>query len=342
MSMTLESAVSALGAVEARRTDARLEQRLAEVQDLLADELVSVERRLAEIVTQGAEPATDAAAHLVTLGGKRIRPLALLAAAACFGEVPEVARELAVVSELVHSATLLHDDVVDEGNVRRGAPTARRTWGNGISVLAGDLLLVHALDRTQRFAPEIMPDLTATLRRLVDGEVVQLRGRTQLDVSEATYERILRDKTASLFAFCARTGGRLGGASIEQQDSLATFGELLGIAFQLVDDVLDYAGETTGKTLFADLGEGKLTLPLVIAARLRPELEALLRRIHAGDPEPVEQVSRIVLSSGACDEVRRRARHATDRAVHSLREIPASPARGLLELVAFQLADRVS
>src|SRR5690606_29292148 len=121
-------------------------------------------------------------------------------------------RELAVVVELVHSATLLHDDVIDEGNERRGAPAARRLWGNGISVLAGDLLLVQALEKTASVAPELSSDLLATLRRLVDGEIVQLRGRLELDPSPAVYDLILRDKTASLFAWATRTGARVGGA----------------------------------------------------------------------------------------------------------------------------------
>jgi octaprenyl-diphosphate synthase len=196
--------------------------------------------------------------------------VALLLSAACFGPIPQAARELSVVAELVHSATLLHDDVVDEGLERRGAPAARRIWGNAVSVLGGDLLLVHALERTLTHAPAVLPDLVLTLRRLVDGEVIQLRGRNELDVREATYERILRDKTASLFAFATRAGARLGGAGSDAQVKLGEFGELLGVAFQLVDDVLDYQGEDTGKHLFQDLREGKLTLPLFSTVPMVP------------------------------------------------------------------------
>jgi octaprenyl-diphosphate synthase len=250
--------------------------------------------------------------------------------------------QLGAVVELVHSATLLHDDVVDEGMERRGAATARMRWGNGVSVLAGDLLLVNALERTQTHAPELLADLIGTLRRLVDGEIVQLRGRTELDVSEETYERVLRDKTASLFAFATRAGATLGGANEPGRVALGEFGEALGIAFQLVDDVLDYQGEATGKTLFADLTEGKLTLPLVLAARAVPGLDDDLRRIHAGERDLVASVSRRVLESGACDEVRRRARQVTDRAVQALQGIPESPARRLLEMVAHQLTARMA
>jgi octaprenyl-diphosphate synthase len=269
-----------------------------------------------------------------------VRPVALLLSAACFGAIPAAARELAVVTELVHSATLLHDDVVDEGLERRGAPAARRLWGNAVSVLGGDLLLVHALERTSVHAPEMLADLIDTLRRLVDGEVVQLRGRAELDVSPETYERILRNKTASLFAWATRVGARCAGASAVDQGRMSVFGEQLGMAFQLVDDLLDYSGEQTGKTLFADLTEGKLTLPLVLAVARVPALADPLRRIHAGDRGPVDEVSRQVLASGACGEVRVRAAHHTERAIDALSGVGSGPAARLLELVARQLAHR--
>ncbi len=341
--MPAAAAAEILGrAAEAQGTDQRVSDRIATVQDLLADDLSWIESALAGAVDEGETPATFAARHLVTRGGKRVRPIALLLSAACFGRITPAAREMAAVAELVHSATLLHDDVVDEGMERRGVPTSRLSWGNAISVLGGDLLLVHALSRAQQHAPEVMPDLIATLRRLVDGEIVQLRGRSELDVSEATYERILRDKTASLFAWSTRTGARLAGASLEDQERLAGFGERLGIAFQLVDDVLDYSGADTGKTLLTDLREGKLTLPLVLAVARMPELVQPLKRIYAGDREPVTLVSRAVIESGACDEVRRRASAHTRSAVDALRSVQPGPARVLLENVAQQLAARAA
>jgi octaprenyl-diphosphate synthase len=241
---------------------------------------------------------------------------------------------------LLHSATLLHDDVVDEGMERRGAVTARRLWGNGVSVLAGDLLLVCSLELTQNHGAELMPSLISTLRQLIEGEILQLRGRVELDVTEATYQRILLDKTASLFRWSAGTGARLAGASVDHQEKLAAFGEHLGGAFQLVDDVLDYSGEQTGKTLLADLAEGKLTLPLVLAVERRPQIAELLGRSHGGDREPVEQVGREVVASGACDEVRQRARRFTELAVTQLEDIGPSPARSLLVEVASELARR--
>ncbi len=343
MSLPLSSALSVLAeSLDGKPEEDRLAAHVADVEALLEEDLGALEAALLDAVADGPSPAREAAHHLVARGGKRVRPLALLLSAACFGRVPPAARELAVVAELIHSATLLHDDVVDDGMQRRGAPTARRVWGNAVSVLAGDLLLAHALSRTLTAAPEAMPDLVATLRRLVDGEVVQLRGRQQLDLSEATYERVLRDKTASLFAWSTRMGARLGSATLAQQDALASFGERLGTAFQLVDDVLDYTGESTGKTLLADLADGKVTLPLVLAVRRRPELEVEVRRIQSGNALGLPHVRRAVLESGACEEARLRARQATDRAVEVLADVPRGPARALLEGVATELVDRVT
>ncbi len=343
MSFNVESALETLGqAAQQRKADDRLGERLASVRDLVGGDLQAIETKLREALELGLEPGRDAALHLIGLGGKRVRPMALLLSVACFGPINEAARQMATVAELLHSATLLHDDVVDDGMERRGAVTARRIWGNAVSVLGGDFVLVRSLELTGEHAPELMPSLVATLRQLIDGEILQLRGRTKLDVTEQTYLRVLRDKTASLFRWSTSTGAVLGGAEPGQCERLARFGEHLGMAFQLVDDVLDYSGEHTGKTLLADLAEGKLTLPLVLAVAERPELIQLVQRIHAGDREPVEYVGRQVLASGACDAVRRRARHHTELALTELSPIAPGSARMLLMEVATELARRVS
>jgi octaprenyl-diphosphate synthase len=341
MVLPIETAVRSLTrSAEDQAKDAKLLRRLGDLSALLEDDLAWVEAALAEATSRGERPGRDAAQHLVTRGGKRVRPMALLLSAACFGEVSEAARELALVSELVHSATLLHDDVIDDGKERRGAPTSRTLWGNAVSVLAGDLLLVEALERTGRHAPTVLPSLFATLRELVDGEVVQLRGRAELDVSRDTYDRVLRGKTASLFRWAAATGARLGGASAEDQARLGTFGELVGMAFQLVDDALDYASDSTQKTTLADLRDGKMTLPLVLTVERSPDLIHAVRRIHRGDDAPLNDVRRRVLESGACDEVRRLADANTARALEVLREVPDGKARSLLEDVVAQLSQR--
>jgi octaprenyl-diphosphate synthase len=343
MTLQLETAVSVLErGAQAKKADPRLEKRLSDVQSFLAEDLFAVERALSEAVSDGVEPGVSAARHLVAQGGKRVRPVSVLLAGRCFGKSGRAFVEMGAVVELIHSATLLHDDVVDEGLERRGVPTSRRLYGNGVSVLSGDLLLVNALERTQTHAPELLSDLISTLRRLVDGEIIQLRGRTELDLSEATYYRILSDKTASLFSLATRAGAVLAGASEEQCRALSQFGEALGIAFQLVDDVIDYAGHETGKAMFADLVEGKLTLPLVLAIERDPGLADLVRKIHDGDASPVAEVSRRVIASGACDEVRRRAKAYADQAQAALSVLPNVPARALLEVVALEMTKRLA
>jgi octaprenyl-diphosphate synthase len=341
MVLPLPAAVASLTRpAEEKAQDPKLVARLTELRALLADSLGFVETSLLEATSRGERPGRDAARHLVKQGGKRVRPMALLLSAACFGEVPPAARELALVAELIHTATLLHDDVIDDGTERRGAATSRMLWGNAVSVLAGDLLLVEALERTANAAPAVLGSLFATLRKLVDGEIVQLRGRAELDVSRETYDRVLRGKTASLFQWTTSTGARLAGASVEDQERLGTFGELVGMAFQLVDDALDYTSEATTKTALADLRDGKMTLPLVLALERRPELIEAVRRIHGGDDAPLPEVRRRVIETGACDDVRKLAAQSTTRALQVLASVRESPARTLLESVVAELANR--
>ncbi len=341
MVQPIEAAVLSLTrSAEDQAKDPKLSGRLADLRALLADDLAWIEAALTEACARGERPGRDAARHLISRGGKRVRPMALLLSAACFGQVPPAACEIALVTELIHTATLLHDDVIDDGKERRGSPTARILWGNAVSVLGGDLLLVEALDRTGRHAPEVLGDLFSTLRQLVDGEIVQLRGRAELDVSRATYDRVLRGKTASLFRFATETGARLGGGTPEDQKRLGTFGELVGMAFQLVDDALDYVSENASKTALADLRDGKMTLPLVLALERWPDLIGPVREIRLGDDAPLAEVRRRVVESGACDDVRRLAASQTGRALEVLATVPKTPARGLLESVVADLVKR--
>lgn len=337
-------------AATADRVGEGVQARMAEVHALLGDDLAAVGAELARLTQQGVSPATDAAAHLLEAGGKRVRPLTVLLGAACFGPPPPAARELAVVAELVHLATLLHDDVIDDGQERRGLTTSRRIWGNAVSVLAGDLLLTHALERTASAAPQaVLMDLFATLRRLVDGEVVQLRGRTRLEPSEEVYFRIVTDKTASLFSWAARAGAVVAGASPEAVAALGDFGVHVGVAFQLVDDVLDYSGDprATGKSLLGDLLEGKLTLPLIRAMAVRPSLAADVESVR-GDAAnesdrnaAVRRVAQEVQSSGVCEGVRALAEGETRRALAALSVVPACAGRELLGAIAGELAARI-
>jgi len=234
---------------------------------------------------------------------------------------------------------------VDDGQERRGKPTPRRLWGNAVSVLAGDLLLTHALERTAAAAPgAVLGDLFATLRRLVDGEIVQLRGRTRLEAREEVYFRIVHDKTASLFAWAARAGAATGGAPPEAVAALGEFGARVGVAFQLVDDVLDYDGDprATGKALLGDLIEGKLTLPLLRTLAARPALFDDVDAVRAGDEIAAGRVAEAVRASGACEGVRALAREETVRAERALEAVPACAARELLCSIAAELATRAA
>lgn len=317
--------------------------RLHDARALLGEDIARVEASLLAATADGCSPATDAATHLLTSGGKRVRPLCVLLGALACGQLTDEARALAAVAEMIHLATLLHDDVVDDAEERRGQPVAGRVFGNAVSVLAGDSLLVHALERTSRVGrPETLRELFATLRRLVDGEVIQLRGRTRLDATEETYASILDGKTASLFRWALRAGARAGGGSEADVDALGAFGGHLGVAFQLVDDALDYTGGQLGKDLHADLREGKVTLPLILAAQREPDLYDALERVRAGAPRPGERERLVAAGARAAGEVRERAWAESRRALDELTAVADSPARALLGAVASELVGRLS
>jgi len=320
-------------------------ERLARVRALLGEDIAHVDRELARLTREGVSPATDSAAHLLEAGGKRVRPLTVLLSSACFGIPPRVARDVAVVAELVHLATLLHDDVIDDGRERRGQPTSRRIWGNAVSVLAGDLLLTHALELTASAAPpDVLGGLFATLRRLVEGEIVQLRGRFELDASEDAYFRVVLDKTASLFEWAARSGAACSGASQTESTALGHFGAHVGVAFQLVDDVLDYAGEPalTGKAVLADALEGKLTLPLIRALAAGSVRTTDVEDLRSGNLDAAQRVAEGVRDSGVCSGIRALAVLETERALESLEVVPPGAARDMLSWIALDLEARVS
>ncbi|MCL2779233.1 MAG: polyprenyl synthetase family protein [Polyangiaceae bacterium] len=350
--MTFSTSLVALHAAAlAERVGEKAASRLSDVQALVGREMLEVEAIVVRHTSgrssggdvAGVPPATNAARHLSGAGGKRVRPMALLLITACFGPIDVRARELAAASELVHMATLLHDDVIDDGDERRGRSTSRRLWGNAVSVLAGDLLLVEALRLTTRAHAETSAELVQTLGRLVDGEVMQLRGRIAVSLEESTYFEIVRGKTASLFEWALRAGTRQAGGSQAAIDALGAFGGHLGVAFQLVDDVLDYVGDArvTGKAMLADLFEGKVTLPLLRAAATDSSLEPLVARVRQGDTDAAAQIAARVQGSGACEAVRDLAQSETALALAKLEAAPSCPARDILADVARGLVARI-
>jgi len=269
---------------------------------LVAADLRRVEELLAELLSSPVGPIPRVGHHLLGAGGKRLRPLlTLLAARAAFYD-GDATVALACVGELIHTATLLHDDVVDEGNVRRGRPAARIVHGNGIAVLVGDYCLARALETVGRAGGiTAVASLARAVTEMAEGEVAQLMNAGQVDLVPDDYYRIIDRKTATLVGWCCTVGGLLDPAL---EAALATYGREVGRAFQIADDVLDCAGDprATGKTRGQDLREGKLTLPVLLACQIQPplreRLQALLRRRAPYDGDEVAAILDEVRAAG--------------------------------------------
>ena len=326
---------------------ARLAVRLGDMAAFVGGDLEAFEEEFARLPREDARVG-QAASHLLDVGGKRLRPLCvMLAARVGSGFGPHV-MDLAVAVELVHSATLLHDDVVDLSDTRRGLPTARTIYGNAASVFAGDWLLVEALRRVRHSnLPGLLEDLLDTIERMIFAESLQLENRGRLTAGRDLYFQVVEGKTASLFAWAMRAGAVAGGLSEEQVKALSDFGDNLGVAFQAVDDLLDLTGDVThtGKELFTDLREGKMTYPLIVALEREPSLRPLVEEVLALDDESVpESTARRVLGilrqTGAVEDCRELARQRTAEAVGRLETLPSSRARRALRTVARAIVDR--
>jgi octaprenyl-diphosphate synthase len=324
-----------------------LADQLAQLQAWLGEDLGTLEAAIAAIHdTAGASDAgrslaVRAADHLLSRAGKRIRPICvLLGARLGAGANPGHTRNAALASELVHAATLLHDDVIDEGVERRGAPTARMVFGNSASILAGDHLLVEALRLVRTTGhDELLDDLLGVISEMVAGEALQLERRGRFEPNRDVYLRVIEGKTAALFRWALSAGGALGGLGREQTQALGRAGRALGLAFQLIDDVLDLEGSeaVTGKSVLADLREGKLTWPLILAAERDPGILAEFRDLAAGGPdgEParMQRILERVRRSRALSETRSFAQAQAGDATEALAQMRPSPARRAIELV---------
>ena len=305
-------------------------------------ELRDFEQEL-EILPRGERAVQKAALHLLDTGGKHLRPMCVVLASKVGRGWDERARQLALAVELVHTATLLHDDVVDVADVRRGQPTARAIWGNAASIFAGDWLLVEALRRIRRAGVEgLLDDMLAIIEEMILAESLQLERRGRLHAPAGKIEdyfRVAEGKTAALFRWAMIAGARAGGVSREEEAALERYGIDLGVAFQVVDDCLDFEGDVavTGKALFADLREGKLTYPLLVALDREPALERVVSAVLAEEaPSPAQcaEVTAGLVRTGALVEARRLARARIDGAVGALAAIPDGPAKAALVTVA--------
>jgi heptaprenyl diphosphate synthase len=306
--------------------------------------LAAVEARLGEVVGS-AHPLLDAAArHLVAAGGKRVRPMLTLLASHLGDPATPTVVDAAVVVELTHLATLYHDDVMDEANVRRGAPSANTRWTNTVAILTGDYLFARASDLTAGLGTEVTHIQSRTFARLVEGQIAETAG--PLDGADPVehHLQVLADKTGSLIATSARLGAMLAGAPRRDVETVARFGELYGLAFQLSDDLIDIASEAadTGKTPGTDLREGIRTLPVLLVLAGTDDDGARLRELLSGDLADegrLAEALQLLRAHPAMEEARSRLAAYTDEARAVVAELPDGPCRGaLLALTEFVLA----
>jgi octaprenyl-diphosphate synthase len=346
--MSREQAVLSQLDASAVRGD-RPEKARAALQEVprLALELSALEEALTRATQDAEETLRAAARHLVGSGGKRIRPtVTLLACGACNGEL-RAAVPFACAAELTHSATLLHDDVIDDGPTRRGQPASRVLWGNAVSVLSGDWLLTRALEivAAEPARSAALPALLSTMRRLVEGEVLQLSLRGSFETTEQDYLDVVRGKTASLFGWSAAAGAWAAGIRGEVPEALAEFGEGVGMAFQLVDDALDYAADPDllGKRLGQDFAEGKATLPLIRALQREPGLREMLTALVEGRQDAADVAARVIEAvkrTGGVEAARALAREHTACAMIALQKVPEGAHRDAMAEAARSLTER--
>ena len=287
-----------------------------------------------------------AASHLLDLGGKRLRPMCLALAAKVGSGVDQRVLDLGVAVELVHSATLLHDDVVDLSDVRRGASTARAVYGNAASIFAGDWLLIEALRRVNGTRmPGLLEELFSIIEEMIFAESLQLEARGRVSTDRELYFRVVEGKTASVFRWAMSAGARAGGLGEVERRALTEYGKNLGIAFQATDDLLDLTGDAshTGKALFTDLREGKMTFPLIVALERDAELEPVIAEILEGETisDPVSaRVVRSLRETRAVEECLALARRHSGRALAALAAVPENRASRALATIAETIVDR--
>ena len=292
------------------------------------------------------EMIPEVANHLISSGGKRLRPMLTLAAASMFGSAGDSHVKLAMSVEFMHTATLLHDDVVDESDLRRGKSAARIIWGNQASVLVGDFLLGQAfrvmVDAGSLEALDVLSNAAAVI---AEGEVLQLSVSKNMETTEDDYLAVIRAKTAALFSAAAEVGPIIAGAGRAERAALKSYGTNLGLAFQLVDDALDYGGtqEDLGKNTGDDFREGKITLPVVLAYRrgTTEERDFWRSAIEEGktDDEALIKAKSLITRHGSLRDTIARARHYGDVARDALASLPDSKYRSaLLEVIDFCIA----
>jgi len=307
--------------------------------------MLQVDQVIARRLESGVPLVGSVSHYIISAGGKRLRPVLLLLCCGALGFKGDQRFNMAAVVEFIHTATLLHDDVVDDSALRRGSPTANARFGNPASVLVGDFLYSRAFQMmVDAQSMRIMEVLSNATNIIAEGEVMQLMNMHNAGLDEAGYLQVIRSKTAKLFEASARVGAILSGASANMEEACAEYGQALGTAFQVIDDVLDYTGDAAimGKNLGDDLREGKATLPLIAAMQrgTKAERETIQQAIETGDVTMLDTVIAIVKKTGALDVARLAAQHEAKRAIDAANLLPEGPHRACMVHLASQLLDR--
>jgi octaprenyl-diphosphate synthase len=318
-----------------------------EILDLVQADLEKVERVIGLESVASVDAVTTIGRYLQASGGKRLRPILVLLSARLVGEINDAAIRMAAVVEMIHTSTLVHDDIIDTARTRRGRPSTNAIWGNHTSVLAGDWLYMQAFQIVLRERNFHVLDLLISLTQMmVEGELLQLERLRRIDISEADYMELVDRKTASLFSACARLGALTTGADEATETRLGEFAWNLGMAFQLVDDVLDFTSRESvlGKPVGNDLREGKVTLPLIyaLADALQSDkqlVETVLQE-EGYESVPFSRILRLIEERNGVARARERAGSFIDKARAIIAEFPDSPYRRALAAVAELVTER--
>ncbi|HXI57507.1 MAG TPA: polyprenyl synthetase family protein [Polyangia bacterium] len=316
-----------------------------DVNALVGPDLERLETMIAEQLSTDIGSIPAVGKHLLIAGGKRLRPLLAVLAARATGAPIDIGLVVGCAAELIHTATLYHDDVVDDGRVRRGRPAARLVFGNGLVVLVGDYCFAKALGAVANTdCPAVFKSLAAMVTELTEGEVAQLERAGNADATVAGYFDVIDRKTASLISWAARLGGAI---PPDYDEILASYGRAVGRAFQIADDILDCMvdGSAAGKTVGRDLREGKMTLPVLLACEAEPSIRTRIRRelSELGMSERVaHQILRLVHRAGGLEAAKERALELVEDAIDQLDALGQSPFRDALRDIAYLSVERVA
>ena len=317
---------------------------LALIQSSITEDMRAVDAVIRKSLHSEVVLINQVADYIINSGGKRLRPALVLLSAGVFGKIETRHHELAAVVEFIHTATLLHDDVVDESALRRGRATANTLFGNAASVLVGDFVYSRAFQMMVGVQNMRVMDILAEATNIIaEGEVLQLLNINDADISDDDYLRVIHYKTAKLFEAATRLGAVICQASTEDENAMAEYGMRLGTAFQLIDDVLDLSGnsEDIGKNLGDDIAEGKPTLPLLYAMRHGDAKQSQLIRnaIEQGGLEDFSAIIKAVEQTGALDYVRNIAKQEAELACKAIQHLPSTPQhQALIQLAEFSVS----